>query len=49
MGEFSKTPQIPVTTQRDIVFDHYLKISLFFANAPKIDRLFWGYFAPANF
>ena len=31
MGEFSKSPQIPVTTQRDIVLEHnYLKVSLVF-------------------
>ena len=30
MGEFSKSPQIPVTTQSDIVLEHYLKVSLVF-------------------
>ena len=50
MWEFSKTRQTPVTTPRDIVLEHYLKIGVvFFANAPKIDRLFWGYFDPADY
>ena len=30
MGEFSKSPQILVTTQRDIVLEHYLKVGLLF-------------------
>ena len=30
MGEFFKSPQIPLTTQGDIVLQHYLKVSLVF-------------------
>ena len=35
MGEFSKSPQISVTTQREIVLECYLKISLVFLRTPQ--------------
>ena len=35
MGEFSKSPQIPVTTQGEIVLERYLKISLVFLRTPQ--------------
>ena len=36
MGEFSKSPQIPVTIQREIELERYLKISLVFFRTPQI-------------